>query len=107
MDRQKLGTMREVVQSMSSRDREVLTRYYLYEQTEQHICQEMNFTETQLSLLKSRARARFDELSRKRGSKLFQRRLLMRMLKGVWMAPRAVVVTSTPRDRVVHQSSAH
>jgi hypothetical protein len=36
------------------------------EQPQQQICEEMNLTETQFRLLKSRAKARFGELGRRR-----------------------------------------
>jgi len=48
------------------RDREILTRFYLQEQTQEEICAEMNLSDTQFRLLKSRAKARFGELGRKK-----------------------------------------
>jgi RNA polymerase sigma-70 factor (ECF subfamily) len=51
---------------LSDRDREILTRFYLDEQTQEQICGEMNLTETQFRLLKSRAKARFGELGRRK-----------------------------------------
>ena len=54
-----------VLRSISGRDREILTRFYLMEQTQQQICDDMNLSETQFRLLKSRAKARFGELGRK------------------------------------------
>jgi DNA-directed RNA polymerase specialized sigma subunit len=58
--------MEQVLRSMSARDREILTRFYLQEQTQEQICAEMNLTETQFRLLKSRAKARFGELGKRR-----------------------------------------
>jgi len=55
-----------VLRSISRRDREILTRFYLREQTQEEICAEMNLSDTQFRLLKSRAKARFGELGRKR-----------------------------------------
>lgn len=55
-----------VLGGISRRHREILIRFYLQEQTQQEICQEMNLTETQFRLLKSRAKARFGELGRRR-----------------------------------------
>jgi DNA-directed RNA polymerase specialized sigma subunit len=55
-----------VLRSISGRDREILTRFYLREQTQEEICAEMNLSDTQFRLLKSRAKARFGELGRKR-----------------------------------------
>lgn len=63
--RQQEEIMTKVLRSISGRDREILTRFYLREQTQQQICDEMNLTETQFRLLKSRAKARFGELGRR------------------------------------------
>jgi len=63
---QKGEFMREILRQLSERDREVLTRFYLHEQTQEEISAEMNLTETQFRLLKSRAKARFGELGRRR-----------------------------------------
>jgi len=63
---QKVEFMTSILQSLSDRDREILTRFYLEEQTQQQICEEMNLTETQFRLLKSRAKARFGELGRRK-----------------------------------------
>ena len=54
-----------VLRSVSIRDREILTRFYLMEQSQEEICEEMSLSETQFRLLKSRAKARFGELGRK------------------------------------------
>ncbi|MEK7406780.1 MAG: sigma-70 family RNA polymerase sigma factor [Acidobacteriota bacterium] len=64
--RQEVEIMKEVLCSISRRDREILTRFYLEEQTQEQICLEMNLTETQFRLLKSRAKMRFAELGRRR-----------------------------------------
>ncbi len=63
---QRIQLMMEVLRGISPRDREILTRFYLYEQTPEQICEEMGLTETQFRLLKSRAKARFGELGRRR-----------------------------------------
>ncbi len=55
-----------VLKKLSSRDREILTRFYLEEQPLQQICDEMSLTETQFRLLKSRAKARFADLGKRR-----------------------------------------
>ena len=57
---------RRVLNSISKRDREILTRFYLLEQPQEQICAQMNLTETQFRLLKSRAKARFGELGKRR-----------------------------------------
>lgn len=63
---EKTEIMQRVLGGISKRDREILTRFYLSEQTQEQICEEMNLTETQFRLLKSRAKARFGELGRRR-----------------------------------------
>jgi len=55
-----------ILNSISKRDREVLIRFYLNEQPAEQICREMNLTETQFRLIKSRAKARFGELGKAR-----------------------------------------
>jgi DNA-directed RNA polymerase specialized sigma24 family protein len=73
--------MLQVLRSISPRDREILTRFYLYEQTQEQICREMDLTETQFRLLKSRAKARFAELGRRQLSSNPILRLLRRSAK--------------------------
>jgi RNA polymerase sigma-70 factor, ECF subfamily len=63
---ERAAIMREVLREISHRDREILTRFYLQEQSQEQICSEMDLSETQFRLLKSRAKARFGELGRKR-----------------------------------------
>ena len=55
-----------ILRHMSSRDREILTRFYLQEQPLRQICEEMRLTDTQFRLLKSRAKARFAEVGKKK-----------------------------------------
>jgi RNA polymerase sigma factor (sigma-70 family) len=64
--RQKVEFMTSILRSLSKRDREILTRFYLDEQTQDQICEEMNLTETQFRLLKSRAKTRFGELGKRK-----------------------------------------
>jgi RNA polymerase sigma-70 factor (ECF subfamily) len=64
--RQKTELMRTVLQSLSQRDRDILVRFYLKEQPQEQICREMALTETQFRLLKSRAKAKFGEIGRKK-----------------------------------------
>lgn len=66
MLRQREEIVEKVLRGISARDREILTRFYLMEQTQEEICRQMNLTETQFRLLKSRAKARFGELGRRR-----------------------------------------
>jgi RNA polymerase sigma-70 factor (ECF subfamily) len=63
--RQHEAVAESVLRGVSNRDREILTRFYLMEQTQQEICDGMNLSETQFRLLKSRAKARFGELGKK------------------------------------------
>jgi RNA polymerase sigma factor (sigma-70 family) len=55
-----------ILRSIPQRDREILSRFYLDEQTPAQICGEMDLTDTQFRLIKSRAKARFGELGRRR-----------------------------------------
>lgn len=56
----------KVLKSIAPRDREILIRFYLQEQPAGQICSEMGLTETQFRLLKSRAKARFGELGKRK-----------------------------------------
>jgi RNA polymerase sigma-70 factor (ECF subfamily) len=55
-----------VLKGISRRDREILIRFYLNEEPQDLICEKMNLTDTQFRLLKSRAKARFGELGKRR-----------------------------------------
>ena len=57
--------VRATLNSLSSRAREILTRFYVDEQPPEQICAEMRLTETQFRLLKSRAKARFGMVGRR------------------------------------------
>jgi RNA polymerase sigma factor (sigma-70 family) len=63
--RQKTQFMLDVLKQLSERDRAILTRFYLHEESQEQICAAMHLTETQFRLLKSRAKARFGDLGRK------------------------------------------
>lgn len=63
---QKNDFMRDILRQLSQRDREILTRFYLHEETQEEICTTMSLTETQFRLLKSRAKSRFGELGKRR-----------------------------------------
>jgi RNA polymerase sigma factor (sigma-70 family) len=64
--REKVELMKSVLKALSERHREILTRFYLNEQTQEEICEEMDLTETQFRLLKSRAKGRLGELGQAR-----------------------------------------
>jgi len=55
-----------ILSAMRERDREVLLRFYVREQRPTEICREMDLSETQFRLLKSRAKARLTQLCRGR-----------------------------------------
>ena len=63
---QRLEIMTRVLRNLSLRDREILTRFYLLGESQERICSEMKLTETQFRLLKSRAKARFGELGKRK-----------------------------------------
>ena len=50
---------------VSRRDREILQRFYVLEQSQAQICAEMELSYNQFRLLKSRAKARFGELGKR------------------------------------------
>jgi RNA polymerase sigma-70 factor (ECF subfamily) len=60
-----MALFRKTLDKMNRRDREVLDRFYLLEQTKEQICLEMDLTEDEFRLLKSRAKARFDDIGKK------------------------------------------
>ena len=63
---QRSALMAKVLREMSDRDFDVLSRFYLREQTPRQICDEMGMTPVQFQLLKSRAKARLADLMRRR-----------------------------------------
>ncbi|HEU5021651.1 MAG TPA: sigma-70 family RNA polymerase sigma factor [Bryobacteraceae bacterium] len=67
--RQRAEIARRVFNGVSRRDREILRRFYLLEQSQERICSEMGLSYNQFRLLKSRAKARFGKL----GQSLAQR----------------------------------
>lgn len=63
---QKMRIVREILGAMPKRDRDVLERFYVHEQTKEEICKEMNLTPTQFRLLKSKAKSTFAKLGQRR-----------------------------------------
>jgi RNA polymerase sigma-70 factor (ECF subfamily) len=63
--RQRAEIARRVLDGVSQRDREILNRFYVLEQSQDDICAAMGLSYNQFRLLKSRAKARFGELGRK------------------------------------------
>jgi RNA polymerase sigma-70 factor, ECF subfamily len=76
--RERKELLKTVLSELSCRDREILTRFYLKEQSESKVCSEMVLTETQFRLLKSRAKDRFGKLGKK---KLVGQRLTSALLR--------------------------
>jgi len=66
LDREEEELAYRVLKGISRRDREILIRFYLLEEPQDVICQKMKLTDTQFRLLKSRAKARFGELGKRR-----------------------------------------
>ena len=64
--RQHEDIAKRVLKMISQRDREILTRFYMFEQPAEQICDKMHLTETQFRLLKSRAKARFENMLKRR-----------------------------------------
>src|SRR5208282_2483029 len=75
---QRTDLINRVLDELSERDREILTRFYLLEQCQVQICTEMALSDTQFRLLKSRAKSRFGELGKK---KLTQKSLAQTFLR--------------------------
>ena len=65
ISREHAEIMTKTLARLSAREREVLSRFYIQEQTQEHICSEMGLTATQFRLLKWRSKARFLQLGRK------------------------------------------
>jgi RNA polymerase sigma-70 factor (ECF subfamily) len=63
---QQMGEIaRRVMNGISRRDREILHRFYVEEQTQEKICGDMGLSYNQFRLLKSRAKARFGEMGKR------------------------------------------
>jgi RNA polymerase sigma factor (sigma-70 family) len=60
--KQRVQIMRDLLGTLTDREREVLTRFYLREQSKEQICEEMDMTETQFRLTKSRAKQRLGRI---------------------------------------------
>jgi RNA polymerase sigma-70 factor, ECF subfamily len=96
--RQREELVQRVLAELCDRDREVLLRFYIEEQSASQICQQMAVTETQFRLLKSRAKARFGELGRK---KLLGRHFPARLQR----LPGPLLATSQARTRTITRPS--
>jgi RNA polymerase sigma-70 factor (ECF subfamily) len=65
MARQRAEIARKVLDGVSRRDRDILNRFYVLEQSQEQICADMGLSYNQFRLLKSRAKGRFGELGKK------------------------------------------
>jgi RNA polymerase sigma-70 factor (ECF subfamily) len=63
--RERTQLMKVALTRLSERDREILVRFYLHEQTQELICREMQLSDTQFRLLKSRAKTKLGYLGKK------------------------------------------
>lgn len=81
---QRADLIHRVLGELTPRDREILTRFYLCEQSQDQICREMALTETQFRLLKSRAKARFGELGKKKLAQKSLHAFFLRTSAGVY-----------------------
>jgi len=66
IDLESIRIMEAVLKELHPRDREVLERFYLRGEAPEQICFEMNLSDVQFRLLKSRAKARFGEYGRRK-----------------------------------------
>ena len=69
IERQRAEMALRILCGIAKRDREVLIRFYLEEQSSAQICRDMKLTATQFRLIKSRAKARFGDLGKRRFSR--------------------------------------
>jgi RNA polymerase sigma-70 factor, ECF subfamily len=69
LSEERRSLMSGALEALRPREREILERFYLDEQTPQQICDEMDLTDTQFRLLKSRAKARMAANAQKKGQK--------------------------------------
>jgi DNA-directed RNA polymerase specialized sigma24 family protein len=60
--RENWETALNILKRLRARDREILVRFYLWEEPPETICREMGLTETEFLARKSRAKARFGSL---------------------------------------------
>jgi RNA polymerase sigma-70 factor, ECF subfamily len=63
--RQRVEVVLRTLEKLGDRDRELLQRFYIQEESQEVICAEMQLSETQFRLMKSRAKARLGSIGRK------------------------------------------
>lgn len=69
LERERILWMERLMGELEQRDREILVRFYLQDQDESQIRAAMGLSSNQFRLRKSRAKARFLELSKQQGSR--------------------------------------
>lgn len=62
---EQVSIMRELLEQVDERDRELLVRFYIHEHSVEDICADLNLSCNQFRLLKSRAKVRFGELGKR------------------------------------------
>jgi RNA polymerase sigma-70 factor, ECF subfamily len=72
--------IRRILEGFNDRDREILTRYYLYEEDSADICRALNLSNTQFRVLKSRAKTRLSEMSSRRLRKLPAKEIIVKQM---------------------------
>ena len=77
---EKVAIMMDVLGGINVRDREILLRYYVLEHPPEEICADLGLSDTQFRLLKSRAKARFGEIGKR---KLVQKALTKFFVKNI------------------------
>jgi len=70
---QRTEIARKAMKEISRRDREILQRFYVREQSLEQICRDMDLTYNQFRLLKWRAKARFGEVGKRLASRAARR----------------------------------
>jgi len=65
ISREQQDLVRWTLAHLSQREGEILSRFYMQEQSQQQICLEMGLTHTQYRLLKWRSKAHFEQVSRR------------------------------------------
>jgi len=62
---ERVAIMKELLEQVEERDRELLVRFYIHEDSVEDICADLNLSCNQFRLLKSRAKVRFGELGKR------------------------------------------
>ena len=64
--RERTEILREGLNSLKPREREILSRFYLNGEKQEYICREMHLTENQFRLMKSRSKQKLEAITAKR-----------------------------------------